>query len=36
MAEAEINFSVTPANKYNFKAKNFIIPMFYLPVFFLG
>ena len=35
MAEAEINFSVTPANKYKVKAKNFIIPIFYLPVLFL-
>ena len=36
MAEAEINFSVTTANKYKVKAKNFIIPIFYLPVLFLG
>ena len=36
MAEAEINCSVTPANKYKVKAKNFIFPIFYLSVLFLG
>ena len=36
MQEAEINCSVTPTNKYKVKAKNFIFPIFYLSVPFLG
>ena len=35
MAGAEIKVSVNLANKNKVKAKNFIIPIFYFPIFFL-
>ena len=31
----EVKVSINLANKYKIKAKNFIIPIFYFPVFFL-
>ena len=31
----KVKVSINLANKYKIKAKNFIIPIFYFPVFFL-